>query len=166
MMYRTETARRPRPRERHFVQVQFAHSTTPAAFKPPVNFRVFHRHAILENLRRRSGPYANDVDVVFQCERHAVKPAENASGFSLPVAFARLPQSGIRIESDERIKSRSTFSMRATHSLVSSSDEMPAAPARRRFIEGPPQRVRSRLRPRHAVHLRRNYSRLLSQPCA
>src|SRR5260221_9159655 len=39
--------------------------------------------------------------------------------------------------------------------------EDPPCQRRRRFVESPPQRVRSRLRPRHAVHLRRNYSRAL-----
>src|SRR5438270_12182052 len=102
-MYGTKTARRSSAGERHFVQVQFAQQDCAGGLQPPGDFRVFSRHAVLENLSCRGGPYASGVDVVFERERDAVQPAGNASGLSLPVAFARLLQSGTRIEGDERI---------------------------------------------------------------
>ena len=76
--------------ERHFIQVQLAEEHGAGCFESPRDFRIFGRHAILENARCRSGFDSRGIDVVFESDRNAVQPAGDAPRLALAVAFPRL----------------------------------------------------------------------------
>src|SRR5215467_2292810 len=105
-MCRSEAAGGAGAFEGHLIQVQLAEEDYTGAFETAGDLGICSRHSVFEDACRSRSLDASGVDVVLECDGHAVEGPFGAPGFPFAVGFPRLLDRRLLIFRDKGVQWR------------------------------------------------------------